>query len=164
MIEQGENDQIVNCEAGVISTGWLLLLLLSKLFPTSMNRKLLYSGLVLINLLPFIYRFVVGYSLETPFVNLFAFVSGQEYNVVLLILVLLALLLSVVLVFTSASATTLSSAKKHVILHSSDGQRIAEENQQKVLHLQLLLQEVQQEQMLNVKRLPADSGLDMNIS
>ncbi len=53
------------------------------------------------------------------------------------------MLLSVVLVITLASVTTSSNAKKHVILQPSDGCQIAEENQQKVLKLQALLQEEQ---------------------
>jgi hypothetical protein len=129
-----------------------------------MKRKLIYAGLVLVNLMPFTYGFAEGYSLRTPFMNLTAFVVGQEYNAGLLLLVLMALLLSVVLVVTSASAITSSSAKKHVILYPSDGRQIAEENKQKLLHLQQLLQEAEQEQTHKAKRLPTDTGLDMNIT
>ncbi len=131
-----------------------------------MNRKLIYAGSVLVNLMPFIYGFVGGYSFRAPFANLSAFVAGKEYDAGLLLLVLLALLLSVVLVIAPASSNTSSSAKKHVILHPSDGRQIAEVNQQKVLQLQQLLKEVkegEQEHSPKAKRLPADSGLDMNI-
>ena len=128
-----------------------------------MNRKLLYAKLVLVNLLPFIYGFAKGYSFRAPFVNLIAFVSGQEYNARLIILMLLALLLSGVLVITLASPNTSSNTKKHLILHPSDGRQIAEENRFKVLQLQQLLQEAEQEQPSKAKQLPVDAGLDMNI-
>jgi len=128
-----------------------------------MNRKLLYAGMVLVNLMPFIYAFFKGYSFLAPFANLIAFAAGKEYDAWLCLLVLMALLLSVVFVLTSASATTSGSAKKHVILHPSDGRQIAEENKQKLLHLQQLLQEEKREQPSKAKRLPADAGLDLNI-
>lgn len=134
-----------------------------------MNRKLLFTGLALVVLLPFGYGLAKGYSVRAPFVNLIAFAAGKEYDAGLFLLVLLALLLSVALVVTSASATTSSSSKKQVILHPSDGQRIAEENRQKVLHLQQLLQEaehlqeVEQEQSHKAKRPLANVGLDMTI-
>lgn len=166
MRAQGENEQIATRKAGVICTEWLLLSSYEPSPTTSMNRKLLCAGLVLINFMPFIYGFVGGYSLWKPFVNLFAFVTGQEYDAGLFLLVLMALLLSVALVITSASATTSSNVKNHVILHPSDGRQIAEENQQKVLQLQQLLKEVkegEQEHSPKAKKLPADSGLDMNI-
>ncbi len=127
-----------------------------------MNRKLLYAGLALLTLLPFGYGLAKGYSFRAPFANLIAFAAGKEYDAGLLLLVLMALLVSIVLVITSASATTSGSAKKHVILHPSDGRRIAEENQQDVLKLQRLLQEAEQDQP-KAKRLPSNSGLDMNI-
>jgi energy-coupling factor transporter transmembrane protein EcfT len=129
-----------------------------------MNRKLLYAGLVLVNLMPFIYAFFKGYSFIALFANLIAFVAGKEYDALLFLLVLMALLLSVAFVFTSTSATTSGSAKKHVILHPSDGRRIAEENQQKVLQLQQLLHEGEQEPSPTTKRRSADSGLDMIIT
>jgi hypothetical protein len=129
-----------------------------------MIRKLLYTGLVLVNLLPFIYGFTKGYSLRAPFVNLIAFAAGKEYDAWLFLLVLMALLLPVVVIFASASAITSGSAKKHVIMNQSDGRRIAEENKQKLLHLQQLLQEAEHEQTPKAKRLLADPGLDMNIS
>jgi hypothetical protein len=129
-----------------------------------MNRKLVYAGLALVILLPFIYAFFKGYSFLAPFANLITFATGKEYDAWLCLLVLMALLLSVVFVFTSASATTSGSAKKHVILHPSDGRQIAEENKRKLLHLQQLLQEAEHEPTPKAKRLLADPGLDMNIS
>lgn len=128
-----------------------------------MNRKLLYAGLVQINLLPFIYGCAKGYSFRAPFVNLIAFVSGQEYNAGLIMLMLLALLLSGVLVITLESSNTSSNTKKHVILHPSDGRRIGQENQQKVLRLRELLQEREQEKPTEEKKPIADAGLDMFI-
>ncbi len=127
-----------------------------------MNRKMLYAGLVLVILTPFIYGFTKGYSFQASLVNMIAFVMGQEYNEELLLLVVLALLLSVLLVITLTSSATSSNVKRHVILHLSDGRRIAEENQQEVLKLQRLLQETEQEHP-NAKRLLSDSSLDMNI-
>lgn len=135
----------------------------NELHLNAMKRRLLYAGLVLVNLMPFIYGLAEGYSIQAPFVNLIALAAGEEYDAGLFLLVLVALLLTVAFITALVSFAASGNAIKPEILHPSDGRLIAEKNQQKVLQLQQLLQEEDREQSSKAKRPPGDTGLDMNI-